>query len=99
MHKNELRIPPQAENDPDAFEMLRAWAAGGQQHVSIMGPHYRDAAVWGVFVADLVRHLARSHHLNFGDDLTSTARTIRTAFEAEMNSVTDWGEGNVVHKP
>lgn len=99
MHKNELAIPPQAESDPEAFEMLRAWAAGGAQHVSIMGPHYQNAAIWGVFLADLVRHLARSHHLNFGDDLTSTVRSIRSAFDAEMNSVTDWGEGNLIQKP
>jgi hypothetical protein len=96
MHQNELPIPPEAANDPQAFEMMRAWAAGGRQHVSLMGPHYRDPAVWGVFLADLVRHIARSHHLNYGDDLSKTTRAIRAAYEAEMKDVTDWGEGTLL---
>ncbi len=95
MPQKELQIPPQAEGDPNAFEMLRVWAADGGQCVSLMGLNHRDPAVWGVFLADLVRHIARSYHLNHGDDLGDTTRLIRAAFEAEMKHVTDWGEGNL----
>jgi Domain of unknown function (DUF5076) len=30
-----LMVPPAAEEDPKAFEILRVWAARGQQHVSV----------------------------------------------------------------
>ena len=39
---NELIIPPDAEDDPQSIEILRAWIANGSQWVSL-NPHiYRD---------------------------------------------------------
>lgn len=96
MHANELQIPPPAAADPEAFEMLRAWAAGGRQWVTLKGLHHRDPAVWGVFLADLVRHIARSYYLNYGNDLSEATKAIAAAYEAEMKNVTDWGEGALV---
>jgi hypothetical protein len=34
-HENELLIPPAAEEDPKALEVIRVWVAKGGQHVSL----------------------------------------------------------------
>ena len=35
MHEEELAIPPDALTDPEAFEIMRLWAAHEQLHVTI----------------------------------------------------------------
>ena len=42
--ERELTVPPAAEDDPKAFEILRVWAAGGQQHVSLFWDLWDDQA-------------------------------------------------------
>ena len=37
-HENELLIPPAAEEDPKALEVIRVWVAKGGQHVSARSP-------------------------------------------------------------
>ena len=39
--KDELLVPPIAESDPNAIEVVRVWVAKGGQHVSI------NPLVWG----------------------------------------------------
>lgn len=95
-HPGELRVPPQSATDPEAFELLRVWATKGQQDVILKGLHNRDPAVWGVFLADLTRHIARSYHLTYATPLSDTIKVLREAYEAEMTNVTDWGEGNLL---
>jgi hypothetical protein len=34
-NENELLIPPGAEEDPKAMEVIRVWVAKGGQHVSL----------------------------------------------------------------
>lgn len=76
--------------------MLRVWASRGKQDVILMGALHRDPAVWGVFLADLTRHIARSYHLNHAAPLSDTIKTLRAAYEAEIKNVTDWGEGSLL---
>lgn len=91
----ELPVPPQAIADPQAVEMLRVWAAQGQQCVSLVGTTFDDPAIWGIFLADLVRHIARAYHLTDGADLNQTVERLKAGFQAEMDNVTDWGEGSI----
>jgi hypothetical protein len=53
--KNELLIPPAAASDPKAFELVRAWIAQGELHVSMQMGGWDDPTAWGVVLADLVR--------------------------------------------
>ena len=45
--KNQLTIPPAAANDPKAFELVRAWVAQGDLHVSLQMGGWDDPTAWG----------------------------------------------------
>ncbi|MBN2583562.1 MAG: DUF5076 domain-containing protein [Planctomycetes bacterium] len=54
--EHQLDIPPAACKDPKSFEILRLWAAGGKQHVTIH-PHLKGGPEgFGFMVAQLARH-------------------------------------------
>ncbi len=55
----ELHIPPAVWSDPAAQELLRAWAAGRELHVSFRS-HWKEPGHWGIFLADIARHAARA---------------------------------------
>jgi hypothetical protein len=54
----ELVVPPGVKTDPKALELLRIWAAHGQQHVSISAEAWEDPGSWGIMLVDLARHVA-----------------------------------------
>jgi Domain of unknown function (DUF5076) len=54
-----LPIPPEALEDPNAFEIMRLWAAGGQLHVTIESGLGGGAEDFGELLADLYEHAAR----------------------------------------
>jgi Domain of unknown function (DUF5076) len=45
--KNELLIPPAAEEDPKAIEVARIWIANGGQHVSLNPLVWKDPQACG----------------------------------------------------
>lgn len=55
----ELPIPPEALEDPDAFEILRLWAGGGHLHVTINSGLQGGAEDFAELLADLYEHAAR----------------------------------------
>ena len=59
MHDDELAIPPDALTDPDAFELMRLWAAHEQLHVTINGDVSGGAEDFGELLADLFEHASR----------------------------------------
>ena len=61
MHDEELAIPPEALTDPDAFELLRLWAAHGQLHVTINSDVSGGAEDFGELLADLFEHASRMY--------------------------------------
>lgn len=54
-----LPIPPRAKQDPHAFELLRVWAAQGQQQVSIHAGLEGGPAAFGEMLAELAEHGAQ----------------------------------------
>ncbi len=54
--KQELLIPPIAEADPNAIEVVRVWVANGGQHVSINVAAWPEPEAWGIVLADLAGH-------------------------------------------
>ncbi|WP_244181110.1 DUF5076 domain-containing protein [Xanthomonas melonis] len=52
-------VPPDALADPDAFELLRLWAAHEQLHVSINSDLGGGAEDLGELLADLFEHASR----------------------------------------
>lgn len=60
-HSNELPIPSAAANDTRDIELLRVWAAGGKQHVSLATGLWSDPANWGIMLVDLAKHIANAY--------------------------------------
>jgi hypothetical protein len=86
--KRALDIPPEAEGDDRASEMIRVWLAHNQLHVSMLLGMWQEAEdseiderdAWGVLLADLTRHIANGMMKEYGWDYDSTRDRIRQAF-------------------
>lgn len=94
--KFELKIPPRAEVADRAFEIVRVWAADGQQHVSIATGLWRDPAAWGLALADLARHVANAYEQTQGIPATEALLRIREALDAEWKAPTDSPKGGLL---
>jgi hypothetical protein len=95
--KNELQIPPAAEDDPQAVEILRVWAARQEQHVSLSWDLWDDPAIWGMVLADLAGHVANAFQQERGLDRTETLAAIRELFNKELENPTDDPQGKVLN--
>jgi hypothetical protein len=84
----DLQPPPAASEDENATEMIRAWIASGDLHVSMRLGLWQDLEesqiderdAWGELLADLTRHIANRMMQERGWDYDSTRDRIRTAF-------------------
>ena len=94
----ELLIPPAAEDDSAAFEILRVWGARGEQHVSIFWDLWDDPATWGIMLADLAGHVANALHQERGLNRNEVLSEIRAMFNKEIDVPTDSPEGKVFNK-
>jgi Domain of unknown function (DUF5076) len=93
--KNELLIPPIAEADPSAIEVVRVWVAQGAQHVSLNPFVWKDPEAWGILLADLAGHLANAYQQEMGLDREETMRKITDLLLAELRNPTDTARGKV----
>ena len=93
--KNELLIPPTAEEDPNAVEVARVWVAKGGQHVSLNPFVWPDPEAWGIVLADLAGHLANAYLQEAGLDRQETLRKITDLLVAELRDPTDTARGQV----
>ncbi|HVU89376.1 MAG TPA: DUF5076 domain-containing protein [Pirellulales bacterium] len=91
-------IPPAAINDANSRELIRVWAAGGQQHVSLAADAWEDPAVWGIVLADLARHAAEAYRQTKGLDPEKTAARIKALLDAEWSKPTDEPTGNIINE-
>ena len=62
----ELQIPPQAAADPRARELVRVWAAGGKQHITLATGLWKDPATWGVMLVDRAKLIADAYEQTGG---------------------------------
>src|SRR5262249_27313124 len=94
--KNQLVIPQAAANDPKAFELVRAWVAQGDLHVSMQMGGWDDPTAWGVVLADLVRHVARFYAEQKALNPEQTIARVRDAMDAELDGEEEAPEGGRV---
>lgn len=87
--KNQLAIPPGAAADPKAFELVRAWVAQGDLHVSLQMGGWDDPTAWGVVLADLVRHVAHFYQEQKRLNPEKTVERVRDAMNAELDGEED----------
>jgi hypothetical protein len=83
---NELPIPPAALTDDRARELVRVWASGGSQHVSLATGLWSDPAACGIMLVDLARHLARAYEQSGSRDLTKVDRGAQSGTPAYPDS-------------
>lgn len=60
---DELVVPPEAIQEQNSIEMLRAFIVNGEQSVAcnnefFRGRRFSEGTAWGVFLADTIRHIA-----------------------------------------
>ena len=84
----ELPRPGASSEDENATEMIRAWIAKGDLHVSLRLGLWHDSQnldiderdAWGESLADLTRHIANGMMKEHGWDYDSTRDRIRIAY-------------------
>ena len=92
----ELTIPPAAYKDAASAEVLRVWIANQQQHVTLLYDAWEDPGVWGIFLADLARHVVNAFEQKELGDPEELLVRIRALFNAELDSPTDTAKGSIV---
>jgi hypothetical protein len=84
----ELEVPPIANSNSQAVEVLRVWAAPGQPHQLTLRITWKDAGAWGLLLADVARHAANAY-ANEGQNRAEVLGKIRQLLEAEFSRPTD----------
>lgn len=82
----ELMIPPAAKQDPAAFEILRVWAANGDQHVTIHSELNGQPYDFGYMLADLALHGAKLYSERFTIPLGRALDQIIDGFKDEISN-------------
>jgi hypothetical protein len=93
--KNELQIPAAAKSDAKSFELMRAWIADSDLHVSLQLGGWEEPAPWGVVLADLARHVANFYVDKMGMDREEVKAILREEFLEELASGSDEAEGEI----
>src|ERR1700753_1253009 len=94
--KNQLMITPDAPHAAKAFELVLAWVAQGDLHVSLQMGGWDDPTAWGVVLADLVRHVARFYAEQKHLAPEQTVTRVRGAMDAELDGEEEAPEDNRV---
>jgi uncharacterized protein DUF5076 len=87
-NENALQPPPIADNDPQALEVLRVWAAPGNPQQLTLRTTWKDAGAWGLMLVDIARHASKAY-ANEGQDPKAVLKRIRHLFDAEWEKPTD----------
>lgn len=92
-----LLIPPAAESDPNARELLRVWAANGKQHVTLATGLWDDPAAWGIMLVDLAKHVANAYELDGKFSSIDALRRIKAGLKVEWENATDEPFGELLN--
>jgi hypothetical protein len=91
-----LDPPPAAGRDKASFELLRVWVAEKGQHVSLRTGTWEDPFAWGIFLADMARHIVNAESMHRKDvDKDAFLERMIQGFNAEIESPTDEPEGEI----
>ena len=93
---SELIIPPEAQKDPKAFEILRVWAANGEQHVTIHSELKGEAYDFGYMLAGLALHGARLYSERFAIPVNEALNHIVEGFNDEVNNQDSDVSGEII---
>jgi hypothetical protein len=97
MSKDELVIPPEALEDENASEVLRAWIAHEKLFCVLKPEGFEDVGSWGILLADVARHITNGLAEARGLDKEESLKRIRELFDAELSEPTDEPTGDFVN--
>jgi hypothetical protein len=97
-----LIVPPAAQRDQDAVQMLGAWIAEKGLHCSLNIGMWQDSgqdepAAWGILIADTIRHVANALHERYGLASDDVVSAILGSLDAELGEPTSDTEGSFEH--
>ena len=84
----ELEVPPIANSNPHAMEVLRVWAGPGLPQQVTLRTTWKDYGAWGLLLADVARHAAKAY-ANEGHNAADVLARIRQLLDAEFSKPTD----------
>ena len=91
--KNSLAAPELAQEEGSA-EILRMWVRKDWSRLQVsLTTHHHDPAVWGIALADAMRHVAKAYALNGKLAENDALVRIKQTFDAEWGAPTDLREG------
>ncbi|WP_020178571.1 DUF5076 domain-containing protein [Methylopila sp. M107] len=91
----ELAIPFAAHESKEATEVLRAWIVDNGLHVSLQRG-FDDAAVWGVLLTDIARHVSRIYETEGVGTAAEALAKIKFTLDAEWDDGTDVGTTSAI---
>lgn len=97
-----LTVPPAAQRDEGAVQMLGAWIAEKGPHCSIGIGMWQDGgqdepAAWGILLADTIRHIADALHERHGFAKPDVVSAIIGSLDAKLGEPTSRTEGAFEH--
>jgi len=84
-----LPIPTAVNNDNNAIELLRVWAANGKQHIVIEPSAWDDPAAWGIMLADLAKHISQALCRNDEQQARIVLARIKEGLLVELENPTE----------
>ena len=93
----ELPIPVAAASEASSFELVRVWAAGGKQHISLATCVWDDPGAWGIMLVDLAKLVASAYGETTEMDYAQALAQLKSGFDAEWGSPTDEPTGGFEH--
>jgi hypothetical protein len=97
-----LVIPPAAQRDESATQLISAWSAENGLHctlnIGLWHESGRDEpASWGILLSDLARHAANALQERYGIDPVESLDRIRRAIDMELGDPTSDASGSFYH--
>lgn len=98
-NRKPLMLPPAAETDDNAVEMVRGWIAEGGLHCVLNVGHWHKSSVvdepraWGIMLADIARHIANALQDVTGLDRRESLRLVAQSFNSEVADPTSAHDG------
>lgn len=83
-----MEVPPIANSNPQAVEVLRVWAGPGLPQQVTLRTTWKDYGAWGLLLADVARHAAKAY-ANEGHNAADVLARIRQLLDAEFSKPTD----------
>ena len=84
MEDRRMDIPEQVRADPKAEDLLRVWSLANGQFFSVRIERWADPAAWGILLADLARHIARSYAEEGSRSEGAALCRVLSGFHAEL---------------